>query len=103
MSFDTGEELFCPQSDDVCYNKNGELGKFENDPSQRLSIPFVGYSYYKKTRFNYYIEKILKDEGITPKDFFSKEMQEIPFNSIAVREPKTLVFFFIQLLDMFLS
>ena len=42
-SLDAGEELFCPQSDDVCYNKNGELGKFENDPLQRLSIPFVGY------------------------------------------------------------
>jgi len=77
MSLDAGEELFFPQSDDVCYSKNGELGKFENDPSQRLAIPFVGYSYYKKTRFHYYIEKILRDEGITHKDFFSKEIQEI--------------------------
>ena len=77
MSLDAGEELFFPQSDDVCYNKNNELGKFENDPLQRLSIPFVGYSYYKKTRFHYYIEKILRDEGITHKDFFSKEIQEI--------------------------
>ena len=77
MSLDAGEELFFPQSDDVCYNKNGELGKFENDPLQRLSIPFVGYSYYKKTRFHYYIDKILHDEGITHKDFFSKEIQEI--------------------------
>jgi len=77
MSLDAGEELFFPQSDDVCYGKNGELGKFENDPSQRLSIPFVGYSYYKKTRFHYYIEKILRDEGITHKDFFSKDIQEI--------------------------
>ncbi len=76
-SLDAGEELFSPQSDDVCYNKNGELGKFENDPLQRLSVPFVGYSYYKKTRFHYYIEKILQDEEITYKDFFSKEIQEI--------------------------
>jgi len=76
-SLDAGEELFCPQSDDVCYDKNGELGKFENDPLQRLSVPFVGYSYYKKTRFHYYIEKILQDEEITHKDFFSKEIQEI--------------------------
>jgi len=76
-SFENGEEMFSPQEDDVCYDKNGNLGKFENDPYQRLSIPFVGYSYYKKTRFHYYIEKILKDEEITPKDFFSKEMQEI--------------------------
>ena len=76
-SLDAGEELFSPQSNDVCYNKNGELGKFENDPLQRLSIPFVGYSYYKKTRFHYYIDKILRDEGITHKDFFSKDIQEI--------------------------
>ena len=77
MSFENGEELFSPQDGDVCYDKNSNLGKFENDPCQRLSIPFVGYSYYKKTRFHYYIEKILKDEEITPGDFFSKEMQEI--------------------------
>jgi tRNA pseudouridine13 synthase len=77
MAFENGEELFSPQTGDVCYDKHSNLGKFENDPLQRLSIPFVGYSYYKKTRFNYYIEKILKDEGIIPKDFFSKEMQEI--------------------------
>ena len=77
MSLDAGEELFSPQPNDVCYNKNGELGKFENDPLQRLAIPFVGYSYYKKTRFHYYIEKILRDEGITHKDFFSKNMQEV--------------------------
>jgi len=77
MSLDAGEELFSPQPNDVCYNKNSELGKFENDPSQRLAIPFVGYSYYKKTRFHYYIEKILRNEGITHKDFFSKEIQEI--------------------------
>ena len=37
----------------------------------------MGYSYYKKTRFHYYIEKILRDEGVTHKDFFSKEIQEI--------------------------
>ena len=76
-SLDAGEELFSPQSGDVCYNKNGELGKFENDPLQRLSIPFVGYSYYKKTRFHHYIDKILRNEEITHKDFFSKDMQEI--------------------------
>jgi len=76
-SLDAGEELFSPQSNDVCYNKDGELGKFENDPLQRLSIPFVGYSYYKKTRFHNYIEKILRDEEITHKDFFSNDMQEI--------------------------
>ena len=32
-----------------------------------------------------------------------REMHEIPFNSIAVRDPKTFVFFLIQLLCVFLS
>ena len=77
LAFKDGEDLFSPQEGDVCYDKNGLLGKFSNDSSQRLSVPFVGYSYYKKTRFNYQISKILENEEITPKDFFLKEMQEI--------------------------
>jgi len=76
-AFIDGEELFLPQQGDVCYDKTGTLGKFSNDPSQRLSIPFIGYAYYKKTRFNYQISKILEIEEVTPKDFFLKEMQEL--------------------------
>ena len=37
----------------------------------------VGYGYYKKTRFDKYISKILKAEDVQPKDFFLKEMQEL--------------------------
>ena len=76
-AFKYGEDLFSPQQGDVCYDKNGIIGKFSNDPSQRLSIPFIGYSYYKKTRFDYHISKILEYEEISPKDFFIKDMQEI--------------------------
>jgi len=76
-AFTDGEELFLSQQGDVCYDKNGNLGKFSNDPDQRLSIPFVGYAYYKKTRFNYQISKILESEEVSPKDFFLKEMQEL--------------------------
>ncbi len=76
-AFTDGEELFFPQQGDVCYDKNGNLGKFSNDPDQRLSIPFIGYAYYKKTRFNYQISKILESEEVSPKDFFLKEMQEL--------------------------
>jgi tRNA pseudouridine13 synthase len=76
-AFNDGENLFSPQEGDVCYDKNGILGKFSNDPSQRLSIPFIGYSYYKKTRFNYQISKVLEHEEIRPKDFFIKDMQEV--------------------------
>lgn len=77
MAFIDGEDLFLPQHGDVCYDKNGIIGKFSNEPGQRLSIPFVGYSYYKKTRFHYQISKILESEEVSPKDFFLKEMQEI--------------------------
>ena len=54
------------------------LGKFENESThQRLAIPLVGHSYYKKSRFDYYIKKILEEELLTPKDFFIKDFQEI--------------------------
>jgi tRNA pseudouridine13 synthase len=77
MAFIDGEDLFLPQQGYVCYDKNGIIGKFSNETGQRLSIPFVGYSYYKKTRFHYQISKILESEEVCPKDFFLKEMQEI--------------------------
>jgi len=76
-SFEGGERLFESQEGDVCFDSKDKLGKYVKGGEQRLSIPFVGYSYYKKTRFDYYISKILKLEEISPKDFFIKEMQEI--------------------------
>ncbi len=72
-----GEELFEAQSGDVCYDLKGVLGKYVKGLDQILAIPIVGYSYYKKTRFDYYISKILNDEEIQPKNFFIKEMQEV--------------------------
>ena len=72
-----GENLFEPQEGDVCFDLNGILGKYIKDVNQRLAIPFVGYSYYKKTRFDNQISKILEFEEISPKDFFIKEMQEV--------------------------
>jgi len=77
MALIDGEDLFSPQNDDVCYDKNGIVGKFSNEAGQTLSIPLVGYSYYKKTRFHYQISKILEFEEILPRDFFLKEMQEL--------------------------
>ena len=76
-AFDAGEDLFAPQSGDVCYDGKSVLGKYENDPQQTVAVPFVGYSYYKKTRFHYFIDKVLQAEEITAKDFYIKEMQEI--------------------------
>jgi tRNA pseudouridine13 synthase len=77
LAYEFEEELFLPTTGDVCFDKNSILGKFENDPTQRLAIPLVGHSYYKKSRFDYYIKKILDEELLTPKDFFIKDFQEI--------------------------
>jgi tRNA pseudouridine13 synthase len=76
-AFLDGENLFESQSGDVCYDSKSIIGKFKDGVEQYLSLPFVGYSYYKKTRFDYQISKILNQEEITPKDFFIKEMQEV--------------------------
>ena len=76
MAYEFGENLLQPQSGDVCFDKDDNLGRFENDPGQRLTIPLVGYSYSKKNRFDNFISQILVDQQITPKDFFIKEMQE---------------------------
>ncbi len=72
-----GENLFEAQLSDVCFDFKGIIGKYVKGLDQYLALPFVGYSYYKKTRFDYQISKILEQEEITPKDFFIKEMQEV--------------------------
>ncbi len=72
-----GENLFEAQQSDVCFDFKGIIGKYVKGLDQYLALPFVGYSYYKKTRFDYQISKILEQEEITPKDFFIKEMQEV--------------------------
>ena len=76
-AFSDGENLFEAKSGDVCFDFHGVIGKYVKGLDQRLALPFVGYSYYKKTRFDYQISKILEREEIAPKDFFIKEMQEV--------------------------
>ena len=72
-----GENLFESTTGDVCFDSKSIIGKHKDGVEQYLALPFVGYSYYKKTRFDYYISKILNEEEISPKDFFIKEMQEV--------------------------
>jgi len=76
LAFENGEDLFTPQDGDICFDNNAIIGKYVNDLVQKLAIPLVGYSYYKKTRFHYYISKILESEEIQAKNFFIKELQE---------------------------
>ena len=77
MAFQYEENLFVPQENDVCYDRTGKLGKFQNESDQRLTIPLIGHSYFKKTRFDYYIQKILDEEEILPSEFLIKDFQEI--------------------------
>ena len=51
MSLDAGEELFLPQPDDVCYDKNSELGKFENDPFTESIYSFCWLFILQKNTF----------------------------------------------------
>lgn len=76
-AYDAGENLFSPQEGDVCYDLGGSLGKFTKGLNQNLAVPIVGYAYFKKTRFDYYVSRILEEEEISPKDFILNEMQEI--------------------------
>ena len=77
LAFEYGEELFSAKEGDVCFDRNYILGKFQNDPLQKLAIPLVGHSYFKKTRFDFYIQKILEEEEVSINDFFIKDFQEI--------------------------
>ena len=76
-AYQYGENLFVPQQGDVCYDKNAKLGKYQMTDDQKLAIPMVGFSYFKKTRFDYHISNILNQEQVKPSDFFIKEMQEL--------------------------
>ncbi len=77
MAYEDDEDLFEPMDGDVCFDKDDNLGRYENQTLQRLAIPLVGYSYSKKNRFDRYITKILEEQQINKKDFFIKEMQEL--------------------------
>lgn len=83
------EDLFGPEESDVCFGRDGVLGRYSGDPGQSLAVPIVGYSYYSKTRFDGAISRILGEQGVRPKDFFIREMQELSseggFRSSAVR------------------
>ena len=76
-AFSDGEDLFAAYPGDVCFDKHGIIGKCVQGSDQSLALPFVGYSYYKKTRFDHHISQVLQQEEISPRDFFIKEMQEV--------------------------
>lgn len=65
------------QDGDVSFDETGRIGKYQNGQGQRLAIPMVGYAYYKKTRFHSIIRDILYEQGVAPRDFYIKKMQEV--------------------------
>lgn len=95
-----GESLLEPSLGDVCFDRNGDLHKYDGTSSaaarrgdkngreagahgglvrarsDAVAIPIVGYSYYSKTRFAPYVSDVLVDEGVKPGAFFLSEMQE---------------------------
>lgn len=70
-------DVSSPQEGDVCFDHKDRLGRYGTSEGQRLAIPMVGYSYYKKTRFHGIISDILDAEGVSPGDFYFKSRQEI--------------------------
>ena len=88
-AYECGEDLLHPQQGDVCFDKEDNLGRYQNDPQQRLTIPLVGYSYSKTNRFHNFISQILLEQQVNPKDFFIKEMQEVS-NEGGFRQAKIL-------------
>ncbi len=81
-----GAELVRPESGDLCFEMEdpetfGKVVKFENMKENKSAVPAVrmaGYSFQGgKGRFEALTEKILEEEGVNPKDFYIKEMQEL--------------------------
>ena len=69
-------DLSSPREGDVCFDASGRLGKYDGSAGQRLAVPMAGYSYYKKTRFHGEISGVLESEGVRPRDFYVRHMQE---------------------------
>jgi tRNA pseudouridine13 synthase len=82
----SGADLIRPEPGDLCFEMEGEstfgrIVKFENLASGQRAVPAVrmaGYTFQPgKGRFEDITKTILEEEGITPKDFHIKEMQEL--------------------------
>lgn len=86
-SLSNGEDIAAAKGGDLCFEvENGEsLGKIRRlNPSTDTrssvlpAIRLVGYSFQAgKGRFESITHKILGEEGLTPRDFYVKDMQEL--------------------------
>ncbi len=64
------------QDGDVCYGKDGRLGRCGAVDGPALALPLMGHSYYAKTRFADIVAEIMREEGTSPRDFAVPDMRE---------------------------
>lgn len=81
-----GADLIQPQPGDLCFEMEGPSAfgrviKFENAAHARKTVPafrLTGSTFQPgKGRFDQMTASVLEEEGISPKDFYIKEMQEL--------------------------
>jgi tRNA pseudouridine13 synthase len=81
-----GENLILPREGDICFEMEGpftfgRIIRYEKVGSTRQAVPAVrmaGYSFQPgKGRFDTITKILLEEEGIAPKQFYIKEMQEL--------------------------
>ncbi len=67
--------------DDVCFHYYGRLGEIKvaesSDEDAIVAVPLIGYAFRPKGRFGVLLQDVLKEECISGKDFYIKEMQEV--------------------------
>lgn len=85
-AFLAGADLIHPEPGDLCFEMEGpttfgRIVKFENSSGKYKAVPAIrmaGYTFQPgKGRFESITKSILEEEGIVPKDFYIKEMQEL--------------------------
>jgi tRNA pseudouridine13 synthase len=81
-----GANLLMPEPGDLCFEMEGpftfgRIVKFENANKKHGAVPAIrmaGHTFQPgKGRFEGITQTILEEEGVTPKDFYIKEMQEL--------------------------
>lgn len=81
-----GADLLRPEPGDLCFEMEGpftfgRIVKFENANKKHGAVPAIrmaGHTFQPgKGRFENITQVILEEEGVIPKDFYIKEMQEL--------------------------
>lgn len=84
-SIEAGEDIAAPAGGDLCFEMEGPMSfgriiKFDPASGKQMvpAVRMAGYTFQPgKGRFEAATKKILDEEGVTAKDFYVKEMQEL--------------------------